>query len=148
MSFGVILSNKSLIDVTVQYLQLRRQKHRIILLASQSCRDTGNDQADSAAKAALNLGISPSKLPYTDFKGLINESLKSSWQSAWDTAITNKLHSVKPVLGEWLPSFRTNRREEVVLARCRQGHTSYTHSFLFFVAKSHRNVFLVLNLCL
>ena len=91
----------------------------------------GNDQADSAAKAALNLDISPSKLPYTDFKGLINESLKSSWQSAWDAAITNKLHSVKPVLGEWLPSFRTNRREEVVLARCRIGHTRYTHSFLF-----------------
>jgi hypothetical protein len=48
----------------------------------------------------------------------------------WDAAVTNKLHSMKPVLGEWLPSFRTIRREEVVLARCRIGHTRYTHSFL------------------
>ena len=90
----------------------------------------GNDLADSAAKAALNLNISPFKLPYTDFKGHINSFLTSSWQSSWDAAVTNKLHSVKPVLGEWLPSFRTVRREEVVLARCRIGHTRYTHSFL------------------
>ena len=85
------------------------------------------DKADSAAKAALTLDISLFKLPYTDFEGLINVSLKSSWQSTWDAAITNKLHSVKPVLGEWLPSFRTNRREKVLLARCRLGHTRYTH---------------------
>ena len=90
----------------------------------------GNDLADSAAKAALNLNISPFKLPYTDFKGHINSSLHSSWQTSWDAAVTNKLHSVKPVLGEWLPSFRPIRREEVVLARCRIGHTRYTHSFL------------------
>ena len=90
----------------------------------------GNDQADSAAKAALTLNVSPFKLPFTDFKGHINSFLKSNWQSSWDAAVTNKLHSVKPVLGEWLPSFRTIRREEVVLARCRIGHTRYTHSFL------------------
>ena len=61
------------------------------------------------------------------FKGLINKSLKSAWQSTWDAAVTNKLHSVKPVLGEWLLSFRINRREKVVLARCGIGHTRYTH---------------------
>ena len=54
------------------------------------------------------------------FKGLINKSLKSAWQSTWDAAVINKLHSVKPVLGEWLPFFRTNRREKVVLARLEQ----------------------------
>ena len=69
----------------------------------------GNDQADSAAKAALTLNVSPFKLPFTDFKGHINSFLKSNWQSSWDAAVTNKLHPVKPVLGEWLPSFRTKR---------------------------------------
>ena len=54
------------------------------------------------------------------FKGLINKSFKLAWQSTWDAAVTNKLHSVRPVLGEWLPSFRTNRREKVVLARLEQ----------------------------
>ena len=35
-------------------------------------------------------------------KGLINSSLNSYRQSSCDGVVTNKLHSVKPVLGEWL----------------------------------------------
>ena len=38
----------------------------------------GIDQAGSAAKAALTNNIYPFKLPYTDNKGLINESLNLS----------------------------------------------------------------------
>ena len=39
-----------------------------------------------------------------------------------------KLHSIKPSLGEWQPSYRIDRKK-VNLARLRIGHTFITHSF-------------------
>ena len=49
---------------------------------------------------------------------------------SWNAAVLNKLHPVKPSLGEWQPNYRINRKEEVTLARLRIGHTFITHSFL------------------
>ena len=48
----------------------------------------------------------------------------------WNTALLNQLHFIKPSFGEWQPSDRINRKEEVTLARPRIGHTFMTHSFL------------------
>ena len=42
----------------------------------------------------------------------------------------SKLFITKPSLGEWLPPLQTNRREEIILARLRIGHTYVTHSYL------------------
>ena len=39
--------------------------------------------------------------------------------------VVNKLHSVKPVLGDW-----RCRKDEVVLCRARIGHTHLTHSYI------------------
>ena len=54
------------------------------------------------------------------------------WQQSWNVSAnqSNKLYTLKPGLGEWLPGLRTNRREEIVLARLRIGHTCITHSYL------------------
>ena len=41
-----------------------------------------------------------------------------------------KLLSIKPSLGEWQPSYRIDRKEEVTLARLSIGHSFITHSFL------------------
>ena len=49
---------------------------------------------------------------------------------SWNVAVLNKLHSIKPSLGEWQPSYRIDRKEEVTLARLRIGHTFITHSIL------------------
>ena len=70
------------------------------------------------------------KLPYTDFKPILNTYLLSKWQSSWNNACFNKLREIKPTLGEWYPGCRPVRREEVVLSRCRIGHTRLTHSYL------------------
>ena len=51
----------------------------------------------------------------------------------WDTAVNNKLHSIKPVLSEWRPAYRMDRKEEVVLTRLRIGHSYATHSYLLKV---------------
>ncbi len=51
------------------------------------------------------------------------------WQTLWSVAVNNKLHAIQPSLGR--PGSRHNtRREDVVLARIRLGHTYLTHSFL------------------
>ena len=54
------------------------------------------------------------------------------WQQSWTdpTNQNNKLVSIKPGLGEWLPGLRTNRREEIILARLCIGHSYITHSYL------------------
>ena len=60
----------------------------------------GNEKADSAAKSALDLLHAKVVVPYTDFKHLISQNNISTWQDNWNGAVVNKLHSVKPVLGE------------------------------------------------
>ena len=58
-------------------------------------------KADIAAKAALLLPPLNLKLPYTDFKPIINKYLfinkyrVNKWQSVWNTAVDNK-----PILSE------------------------------------------------
>ena len=89
----------------------------------------GNEKDDIAAKSALTLNISDFKIPFTDFKPCINTFLHNKWQMSWNAAVLNKLHSIKPSLGEWQPSYRIDRQEEVALVRLRIGHTFITHSF-------------------
>ena len=90
----------------------------------------GNEEADSAAKSALNLPHARVGIPYSDFKHSINQYIFSSWQRDWDGAFANKLYSVKPALGEWQSSYRQYRKDEVVLCRARIGHTHLTHCFI------------------
>ena len=90
----------------------------------------GNEKADSAAKSALDLPRAKVGVPYTDFKYLISQYIFSTWQDDWNGAVMNKLHSVKPVLGDWQSSYRRCRKDEVVLCRARIGHTHLTHSYI------------------
>ena len=90
----------------------------------------GNDKADSAAKATLDLSHAQVGVPYTDFKHLINQYIFSTWQDDWNGAVMNKLHSVKPVLGDWQSSYRRCRKDEVVLCRAHIGQTYLTHSYI------------------
>jgi ribonuclease HI len=90
----------------------------------------GNEDADAAAKKSLSLPKSKIKLPYTDFRPSVHRCISSKWQSTWNNASFNKLRDIKPALGEWNQGNRSNRREEVVLSRCRIGHTRFTHSYL------------------
>ena len=90
----------------------------------------GNEKADSAAKSALDLPRAKVGVPYTDFKHLISQYIFSTWQDDRNGAIANKLHFVKPVLGDWQSSYRWCRKDEVVLCRACIGHTHLTHSYI------------------
>ena len=60
----------------------------------------GNEKADFAARSALDLPCTKVDVPYSDFKHCISQYILSTWQDDWNGAVANKLHSVKPVLGD------------------------------------------------
>ena len=93
---------------------------------------SGNEEVDKAAKDALSLDILPFGVPFSDFKPLINNFIQNVWQQSWSDPANqyNKLFNIKPGLGEWLPGLWTNRREEIILARLRIGHSYITHCYL------------------
>ena len=117
-------------EVLLKHHTLCKEKSLVFCWVPSHVGIRGNEEADRAAKASLELHQSSIKLPYTDFKPNINVYIKDTWQSSWNEAIFNKLHAIMPTLGEWHSGNRTVRREEVVLARCRIGHTRLTHSYL------------------
>jgi hypothetical protein len=91
----------------------------------------GNEKADCAAKAALQLPISIDlQIPYTDPKQAINTYFTKIWQNHWSQIPFNKLQMVKPVIGESKLKNVTIRRDQVILHRSRIGHTFLTHSYL------------------
>ena len=90
---------------------------------------SGNEKVYSAAKSALDLPRAKVGVPYTDLKYIINQYISSTWQDDWNCAVVNKLHSVKPVLGDWQSSYRRCRKDVVALCRTRIGHTYLTHSY-------------------
>ena len=105
-------------------------KSLVLIWCPSHCNIRGNELADALAKQALSHPITDFKLPFTDFKVKILQYCRFKWQSIWDNEIDNKLHCIQPELGLWPHSFQKRRREEVVLARCRIGHTHLTHTYL------------------
>ena len=70
------------------------------------------------------------KSPYTDLKPTIKKFISNKWQKSWDNQTQNKLHEIQEAIGEWPTGYRSIRREVVILARLRIGHTHITHSHL------------------
>ena len=48
-----------------------------------------------------------------------------------DQEVNNKLHFIKPNIGDWSSAYRSIRRDEVLLCRLRVGPTRLTHAYLF-----------------
>ena len=124
------IENPLLFDVLLKHNELAELNNIVFGWLPSHVGIKGNEKADIAAKSALTLNISDLKIPFTDFKPSIYTFLRNKWQMSWNAAILNKLHSIKPSLGEWQPNYRIDCKEEVTLARLRIGHTFITHSFL------------------
>ena len=90
----------------------------------------GNEKVDKNAKESLNLEETVFKIPYVNFKPFINEYISNKWQTIWNGANFDKLREVEPIVKRPKVIHKLSRREEIVLARLRIGHTRITHSHL------------------
>ena len=104
------LENPSVCDVLEHISHLVPFKRIVFCWLPSHIGIRGNEKADETAKSALFLPKSNNKVSYTDFNFHFNLYL-SSWQSQWDADLFNKLHAVKPTLGDWYLSYRSIRRE-------------------------------------
>ena len=88
----------------------------------------GNTVVDMEAKDALDNEISNAPVPYSDFKPLIRKYIFKIWQNAWSTLVDNKLHDIQPDIGK-ISCIFGSRRDQVVLTRCRIGHSRFSHEY-------------------
>ena len=90
----------------------------------------GNEKVDKNAKESLNLDQTDFKIPFNNFKPFINKYIFNKWQSSWNETCFNKLKEIEPVVNHHRIVPKLSRREEIILARLRIGHTRLTHSYL------------------
>ena len=83
---------------------------------------------DREAKNALDGHVSNCSIPYTDIKPLIVKYILKRWKDSWDQQIHNKLHEMHSLIGKTPCSYGQNRKEQVVLTRCRIGHSRLAHT--------------------
>ena len=89
-----------------------------------------NEKADAAAKSALFLPVTRMKLPATGMYPRITKLIFDDWQEVWNCCAGNKLHAVRPTVGDYKQKTCLSPRDTVLLNRLRIGHTRLTHSFL------------------
>ena len=94
------IENPLLLDVLLKHNELAELNNIVFCWLPSHVVIKGNEKADIAVKSALTLNISDLKIPFTDFKPSINTFLRNKWQMSWNAAVVNKLHSIKPSLGE------------------------------------------------
>ena len=135
-SFSVLQSlqqsnprNPVIKDILMKHHELSDRKNIIYCWIPSHVGIPGNEYADKEVKLALNLPIKEQKNPFSDYKPCITKYIHSKWQQSWDTKEFNKLRTIKPLIGDDYYS-RPVRRDDVVLTRCRIGHSRLTHSYL------------------
>ena len=94
---------------------------------------TGNEIIDRAAKDASQLDQANANVTITHIhiNTHIKNQITSNWKAYWNAQINNKLLQIKTTVLPWQSSFRTSRREEIIITRLRIGHTRATHGHLF-----------------
>jgi len=113
------------------YIILGKNGKNIILCWIPShVRTLGNEKADATAKSALSLPVTRMKLPATDMYPRITKLIFDEWQEVWNCCAGNKLHAIRPTVGDYKQKTCLSRHDSVLLNRLHIGHTRLTHSFL------------------
>ena len=69
---------------------------------------TCDEEADAAAKSALSLPVTHMKLPSTDMYPRITKLIFDKWQEVWNCCTGNKLHAIRPTVGDYKVTNRKN----------------------------------------
>jgi len=64
----------------------------------------GNEDADIAAKAGLDVPISNMRFPVSDLLNCVNQLCAKEWQQLWNQCTSHKICSVQPVIGRNISS--------------------------------------------
>ena len=91
---------------------------------------SGNEKADTVAKSALSLRVTPMKILAADLVPRVTMLISEKWQQFWNSCTGNKLQAIRPTVGGRHQKLSLSRRDEVVTNRLRIGHTRWTHSYL------------------
>ena len=86
------------------------------------------EKADAAAKSALSLPVTRMKLPATDMYPRITKLIFDEWQEVWNCCAGNKLHAIRPTVGDYKQKTCLSRCDSVLLNRLRIGHTRLSYS--------------------
>ena len=70
------------------------------------------------------------KLPATGMYPRITKLIFDEWKEVWNCCTGNKLHAIRPTVGDYKQKTCLSRRDTVLLNRFRIGHTRLTHSYL------------------
>ena len=80
-------------------------------------------------RKSLNLDQTDFKIPFNNCKPFINKYVFNKWLTSWNETRYRKLKEVEPIVNHYRLVLKLSRREEIVLARLRKGHTRLTHSW-------------------
>ena len=120
---------------SIQEILYRNAEKKITLCKVPSHINVkGNELADKEAKKAC--GIDPmilNRVPYADLSRCMMNYVREEWELQWNNS-RNRLHKIKSNI-ESCPSI-PNRRDSVILARLRIGHTRMTHGYLMSRGRS------------
>lgn len=132
---------------TLEKHKIKNKWHDEMIQLYRSIRETGNDikimwipshigiigneKADCEAKRALGDPYETvTSIDYKEIKTVIKNQIILQWQALWSATRDNKLREVKPSVKPYSSAFIGNRKDDVVLARIRIGHTKITHQYL------------------
>jgi len=120
--------------ITIAYLLMailaKNGKNIILCWIPSHVGILGNEKADAAAKSALSLPVSRMKLPATGMYPRVTKLIFDEWQEVWDYCTENKLHAIRPTVGDYKQKTYLSHHDTVLLNRLRIGHTCLTHSYL------------------
>ena len=60
---------------------------------------SGNEKADTAAKSALSVCVTPMKIPAADLVPRVTMLISEKWQQFWNSCTGNKLQAKRPTIG-------------------------------------------------
>ena len=95
--------------ISLTYNSMSSHKEIIMCWIPSHIGVSRNEEAESAAKSALDLSPNNISILYTDLKPQIKFFL-IKWQQCWNNNINNKLFQINPTLGEWRPAFRKSKK--------------------------------------